>query len=174
MDTRNKLEEARYFLNALIRTRSVYNLSAFLSAWKSVLDVILYDFAEHYSIGLTREDRMLPHDFWIVAKANNNVQGLQFFKWWDKKRRVLSNNPLWNLRHIIVHRGYPEITSYRIYIAPSTSSGDTGFYISEIEEVPITIVTEAEFSEILDKCKEAFALMESIVDEAEKKFNIRL
>jgi hypothetical protein len=37
-------------------------LSAFLSAWRSVLDVMLYDFADHYKIGLSRDDKMFPID----------------------------------------------------------------------------------------------------------------
>jgi len=171
MDTRGKLEEASYFLFALRRTEKtlkqfVYNLSAFLSAWRSVLDVMLYDFAEHYRIGLTREDRMTDEIFWYVAKAQNNAQALGFIKWWRQKVNILSKNPLWNMRRVIVHRGYPEIT-YRIYIPASISSGGTGFVLG-VGEV------SAKPSDILDMCEKAFAEMESIVSEAENEFGIQV
>lgn len=86
MDTRNKLKEGKYFLDALIQTQDEpelcdYYLSAFLSAWRSVLDVMLYDFAEHYSLGITIEDYMTPHGFWLVSKALKNTQALGFYKW---------------------------------------------------------------------------------------------
>lgn len=46
MDTRTKLKEAKFFLDALMETQGEiekfnYNLSAFLNAWRSVLDVIV-------------------------------------------------------------------------------------------------------------------------------------
>jgi len=185
MDTINKLREAKYFLEAVTKTKTtqkrlfIYNLSAFLSAWRSVLDVMLYDFAVHYCIGLTRADRVLPHDFWIVAKAQNNTQALEFFKWWNKKRGELSNNPLWNMRHIIVHRGYPEIT-HRLYVPASSSSGGTGFILN-IEAIPEGILLPAsntyvdiDFPDLLDMCKKGYALMVSIVMEAREKFGVEL
>lgn len=209
MDTRNKLEEARYFLDALIRKERIpkefiYNLSAFLGAWTSVPDVMLYDFAEHYRIGLTREDRMMHSDFRIVAKAQKNADALQFFNWWRRKLGILSSNKLWNMRNIIVHRGY-EI-AYRIYVPPSMS-GAAGFVLStqvagfekafqdlknasgqgipiEIvatdEGVPIEIrparrdTLDIELSDLPDLCKKGFAQMKEIVEEAEKTFDVML
>ena len=204
MDTRNKLEEARYFLDALVRKEKIpkefiYNLSAFLSAWVSVLDVMLYDFAEHYRIGLTREDRMKSHDFQIVAKAQKNSNALQFFNWWRQTSNMLkSTNKLWNMRNITVHRGY-EI-AYRIYVPPSMS-GTTDYVLSTgkvagfdkivAQGVPIEIIAtdygipigivparrdtlDIELSDLPDLCKKGFAQMEEIVEEAEKTFDVRL
>lgn len=194
MDTRSKLKETQYFLATLIETQhdseeGYYNLSAFLSAWRSVLDVMLYDFAEHYSIGLTREDKMMSHDFWIVAKARKNTQALDFYKWWSKKIRKLSENPLWSMRHVVVHRGYPEIIQ-TVYIPGSLSSGATIFLsgsedelnelLSSIGSIPATHIIigpptpEIKFPDVLDMCKKGFALMQRIVDEAEKEFNVKL
>jgi len=103
------------------------------------------------------------------------------------------------MRNIIIHRGY-EI-AYRIYVAPSSISGGTGFVLSseqvagfdkilaqgipiEIlptdEEVPIEIVParrdtlDIELSDLPDLCKKGFAQMEEIVEEAEKTFDVRL
>jgi len=75
MDTRDKLEEAQYFLNSLRDeedpNRFNYNLSAFLGAWRSVLDIMLYDLAEVWTLGLTREDRITDNEFSVAAKALN-------------------------------------------------------------------------------------------------------
>lgn len=192
MDTRKKLQEAKYFLDMLPHTKNKdefhFTLSAFLSAWRSVLDVMLYDFAEYYDIGLTREDKMFPHDYWIVVYAKKNKNALEFFKWWSKKIKDLSNNsPLWNMRPEIVHRGYPEVRQ-KIYVPNTISSGSATFVSVPPEEAsipsgafPVTIspiyasdLFQVKFSDVIDLCKEGFALMESIVTEAEKTFNVSL
>lgn len=188
MDTRNKLKEAQYFLDTLVQTqqapeRFYYNLSAFLSAWRSVLDVMLYDFAEYYHIGLTRKDKMSPNDFELAAKILNKHEALTFIDWWRRKLSILSGNPLWNMRHMIVHRGYPEIAD-RIYIPDTLSSGS--IVISKGEEAatlpsgafplttPMAGLFEVRFSEVIDMCKKAYSQMEEIVSEAENEFNIQL
>jgi hypothetical protein len=198
LDTRSKLEEARHFLKEFIRTQKepdtykpYFNLSAFLSAWRSVLDVMLYDFAEYYTIGLNREDKMYPRDFWLVSKVQSKKQALEFLDWWNKKRAKLEKNELWRMRHIIVHRGYPEI-SHVVYVPPSLSSGTTiAFHLPEeiptLEttitiQVPKEISTEEiehrglpiKYSDLPKKCKKAFTMIESIVVEAEKEFEVSL
>jgi len=191
MDTRKKLQEAKYFLGMLQNTKDrdefYFVLSAFLSAWRSVLDVMLYDFAENYDIGLTRKDKMFPHDFWIVAYAKKDNRALEFFKWWDKKIRDLSKNHLWNMRPEIVHRGYPEVRQ-KIYVPNTISSGSITFVSESTDEenipsgaFPATLAPiyasdlfPVNFSDVIELCKEGFALMESIVDEAEREFNVSL
>jgi hypothetical protein len=63
VNTRTKFAEAKYFLDVLPQMANnpdgfYYNLSAFLTAWRSTLDVMLYDLAEHFSLGFSREDEM--------------------------------------------------------------------------------------------------------------------
>lgn len=187
MDTRKKLKEAEYFLNALSSTGNKdefhYTLSAFLSAWRSVLDIMLYDFAEHYNIGLTRKDKMYAHDFWIVVHVQKHAQALQFFNWWNKKRDELSENKLWKMRPEIVHRGYPEIR-HKIYVPDTISSG----FVDIVTDVQVGGVSggafattdfsseffEVNVSDVIEMCKEGFDLMVSIVNEAEERFGIPL
>jgi len=187
MDTRKKLKEAEYFLKALPYTHNTdqfyYTLSAFLSAWRSVLDVMLYDFAEHYNVGLTRKDKMYPHDFWIVAHAQKHANALEFFSWWNKKIEELSKNKLWKMRPEIVHRGYPEI-KHKIYVPDTISSGSivivSGEEIGGVSGGPFATTDfssdffEVKASDVVKMCNEGFVLMESIVNEAEKKFGISL
>jgi hypothetical protein len=190
MDTRNKLTEAKYFLDALIATQDkqevfYFSLSAFLSSWKSVPDVMLYDFLDHFSLGLTREDKMYPHDFFIVAKSQDNKPALEFFKWWDKKRDELSKNPLWNMRHVVLHRGYPKEIKHTVYNSGSISSTSVAISISQVPgsgavspsvysvDLPETSL-EVKVPEVMDMCKDGFSKMVKIVEEAEKLFGIHL
>jgi len=53
--TRDKLEEARYFLEQFGKTitkpkKNRFYLSAFLHAWRSVIDIMLYDFAKYFGV----------------------------------------------------------------------------------------------------------------------------
>lgn len=190
--TRLKLGEAAYFLDELIKTEKNpesfrFNLSAFLSAWKSVLDVMLYDFAIYYQIGLTREDRMTYHDFQIVAYAEKNKPALEFYTWWNKKMEKMKTNPLWKMRNINVHRGTTPVFS--VYTPATIASGsivihpqwtplppETGGALSPTDLIDYFIRDsfEVQYSEVVEKCKEGFALMEKIVEEAEENFGVHL
>jgi len=196
MEARNKLQEADYFLGMLRRTPQdrdafMYNLSAFLNAWRSVLDVMLYDYAEKYCLGLTREDRVSDHEFEIAAKALNNAEALRFIKWWRQQRGRLIQNPLWKKRTVVVHRGYPPtIHVYRLYIsesialsstftvsgAPTESAIPTAYAAPTIAAPPSTRrEVETRFSDlpdrsIIDICEQAFNDTRAIIEAAEEDF----
>lgn len=100
MDAEKKIQEAEYFLNQLRNIPQdsdefMYNLSAFLNAWRSVLDVMLYDYAEKFALGLTRDEKITERDFEVVAKALQHTQASQFINWWRQQRNRLMQNPLW-------------------------------------------------------------------------------
>jgi len=188
METRKKLEEARFFLEKFRKSvglsvgkESPYYLSAFLSAWKSVLDVMLYDFAEYYSLGLTRQDKVSYDGFSLVAKAQSNDKALDFLKWWAKKTRKLSKNKLWKMRHIIVHRGYPEIT-HQVYVPETISSSAICAISFDIPKKADTVtghisdgkIIMIEYTTLPKECQNAFKLMEKIIIDAEKEFSIKL
>jgi hypothetical protein len=110
MAAREKLEEARHFLQLLDNTAAAskvfdYYLSAYLSAWRSVLDVMLFDFAQSYSLGLNRDDRIDENAFRIAARALRNKKALDFLRWWRIQSDRISRNPLSRVRNMIVHRG---------------------------------------------------------------------
>ena len=146
MQSEEKLREARYFLDKL-RTMPedtehereyMYLLSAFLNSWRSVMDVMLYDYAEKFSLGFTRQERITDRDFKVAARVLNHTQAKRFIQWWEQKRGKLMQNPLWTKRTMIVHRGYPETKKvYTLFIAESvalsstfTTSGGTSFTVS--------------------------------------------
>lgn len=195
MDTRFKLEEAQYFLKKLIRLKAEpelanFYLSAFLSAWRSVLDVALFDFVKYYPLRLDEESklRITDRDFWVAANALSHIEALRFIRWWRQKADIVRKHPLSKERNKIVHKGYPP----RIVYAPQTLSSGAGLIVSERGEVvassgalpggvslPIIVVApsstiEIEFPDIVNECMKGLTLMKGIVKEAEKEFNIQL
>jgi len=185
METRKKLEEARFFLEKFQKSlskatekESIYYLSAFLSAWRSVLDVMLYDFAEYYSLGLTREDRIEHRDFSTLAKGQRKDQAKRFLKWWEQKIRRLSKNKLWKMRVMIIHRGYPKIMDM-LYVPESTAACVTAFALPEKADGVTAYITDGkidriEYTTLPKECQNAFKLMEDIIIDAEREFSVEL
>jgi hypothetical protein len=134
MQVKEKLNEAHYFLEMLRNApgdntherQFMYILSAFLNSWASVLDVLLYDYLEMFCLGFSRSERITERDFEIAARVLNHTQALSFIQWWKQQLGVLSNNPLWTKRNLIVHRGYPPtMRVYMIYVAESIAISST-------------------------------------------------
>jgi len=134
MQVKEKLNEAHYFLDLLKSTPQdnthekefMYILSAYLNSWASVLDVLLYDYLEKFSLGFSRNDRITEREFEVAARALKNTQALSFVQWWKQQLGVLSKDPLWTKRNLIVHRGYPPTMHvYAIYIAESIAVSST-------------------------------------------------
>jgi hypothetical protein len=200
MQTRNKLEESKYFLDILPTVGEDpngfrCNLSAFLNAWRSLLDVMLYDFDEFYNLGFTREVEMNDKEFYAVAKASGNEEAVRFIRWWRQKQGMLKNSPLWEQRIINFHRGGTNIQNYSAVV--SGSGGNSGTISPSVLTVPLpadstlgalvphatnTTATEtpdwyfADFPDktIIEICSAAYAEWEEIVQEAEREFNVRL
>ncbi|MCX6648954.1 MAG: hypothetical protein NTV61_06145 [Candidatus Bathyarchaeota archaeon] len=129
MHFNEKLNEAKYYFRLLESAPQdsvhekefMYILSAFLCSWRSVLDVCLYDYAEKYNLGFTRDDSDLnPTIFKIVARATRNTSALEFIDWLNQQMGVFSINSLMKKRNIIVHRGYPDISrSFSLFLSDS-------------------------------------------------------
>ena len=89
MQSEKKLAEANYFLGKLRITpqdathenESKYTLSAFLNAWRSIIDIILYDYSEKFGLCVSRDEKFLARDFEIAARATNTVLALTFVQW---------------------------------------------------------------------------------------------
>ncbi|MFA5364916.1 MAG: hypothetical protein WC325_07025 [Candidatus Bathyarchaeia archaeon] len=175
MDTGKKLMEAEYFLEILLQTdfnkrdEFHYNLSAFLSAWRSIFDIMLYDFAEIFKIGLSRESKIYDESFALAAHNTQNTQALGFIKWWRKKVNNLSKNRLWDMRPEIVHRGYPEMRT-KAYANFSVIVASDNPNLDETQTSKFTVTD----SEILKMCNEGLDSMKDIVNEAERTFGYTL
>jgi len=148
MEAEKKIREAEYFLNQLNNIPQdsdefIYNLSAFLTAWRSVLDIILYDYAEKFNLGLTREEKVTDRDFEVAARALQHTQALQFIKWWRDQCNRIARDPLlgklWKIRVKIVHRGYPPMRrEFFLYLMETIAVGTTLTGISSAEAMTPT------------------------------------
>lgn len=127
MEAREKLQEALYFLEQIkklehegrsrtfsedeFRKRNLVlraNLSAFILAWHSIPEIMLYDFAEKFNLPFTRNDRMMCYDFALAALNNpNRDDALDLLAWLNKETKELrkKHNRLASMRDIVTHRG---------------------------------------------------------------------
>jgi len=199
LEAKYKLAEARYFLDQLKDLKNkpdefMHNLSAFLSAWRSVLDVLLYDYAEKY-FGWSREDKLNQRDFEVAAKASGIRDARNFIQWYKKQIQLLSGNPLAKKRVVIVHRGRPKVTkTYRLYLVETIAMQESIALELLKQKLPgAAIIAEPSFGdeskrpdfvarltdvffedykskEIGKVCEEAYELVKEIVEEAEKTF----
>ena len=115
MVSKQKLEEATFFLSSMDDERDLdhflFKLSAFLTACHSVVDVMLYDFAERFDLRLTREDWIGPHEFDIASRVMGNTAAQEFLTWWRRSVDELNKDQEspWRFRNILTHRGYPKV-----------------------------------------------------------------
>jgi hypothetical protein len=200
LEAEHKLSEARYFLDKMKTLKSepeefMHNLSAFLSAWRSLPDILLYDYAEKY-FAWGREDRFSMRDLEVATRASRRKEAQHFAQWYKEQIQSLSRNPLWKKRVVTVHRGRPKVRqTYRLYLL-EVKSWDQERSITEIVkrdfsevtppakassvpkyETPDVVVGSVEFffedypdTEIWEICEEAYENMRNIVKEAQKTF----
>jgi hypothetical protein len=136
---------------------------------------LLYDFADYYGIvdyfrkkeqAASPKTKTNEKSFRLAAKYLKNSRALEFIDWWAGKMKEIYNLELASKRIEAVHKGlqpYPVIVSP---FATSTAFSPEGY--ARYQEYV------ADMGDIVTKCREGLALMESIVDEAERKFDASL
>jgi len=209
----DKLEEARFFLDKLKRiSRTItadsdwkedrdvyaiepefkYNLSAFVQAWRSVFDVLMYDYAEKYFLyGEERKFKIYPKDFEKIADVMENQnfsEPKNFMEWFKKKEGILGQQYLWHLRVYFVHKGGKKVDTHikdsvrlkavPIYVAASgVSEGTIARERVRVGDRTIRVETEKELyiagmpeTVAVSECERVLLLMDGIVKEAREKF----
>lgn len=196
MEANLKLEEAEYFLAKLkqeyvtdatdvgeITKEFAHNLSAFISAWRSVWDVLRYDFAEKY-LKVSRDKELRWNEFKKISAQNQDV--IPVVKWLESKFDILKENPLWEIRHHNIHRGMIDIDrEQRPYPINGISGSPTVSNVIRRKSKPNTSASsrgqklrfvfrlgqshDIEHKQIVLTCDVAFKLMQSIVNEASEK-----
>jgi hypothetical protein len=197
MDSRKRLGEAKFFLDQLKNHESdsekfEYYMTAFLTSWRSVMDVMLYDVAEHF-LGLSRDDQYNEEEIRAIAEKKGCKEVINFVSCWSGKQKILLKTPLWNKRNVSFHRGYPSMNIEFIYLGNSggtsgTISVNLRAYTPDLSgEYPIRgpvpqpdfASKRFSFSDIpgrsaISVCEEAYDQIERFVDEAEKVLNLKL
>lgn len=112
MKAEDKLSEAFYFLEKLRESSKrdlSFNLSAFVQAWRSVFDVLLYDYAEQYfGYPPERTVKITKESFEKIAEVLENLDNpkpKKFIEWYKEKEKTLAKEHFWHLRVFFVHRG---------------------------------------------------------------------
>ena len=180
--TRDKLEEARYFLEQFRETvlkpkKSKFYLSAFLHAWRSVIDIMLYDFAEYYGLYNFKSPNAGAHNKFssviifanhILKTARNQKknQAVEFIEWWfGKLLHEVWKSELSEMRKQVTHIGRLKLPEFVQETSTRSFSLQNYIYAKEFEkEIAVTI----------EACQKGYSLIESIVNEAEEKFNVKL
>lgn len=178
MSAREKLEEAKFFLEKLrassqslpqdlaTQRESCYYLSAFESAAVSVIDYLLEDCNDKCSLGIPLSEKYLRSAFKREAERPGNEAALEFFQWWKQRREQLENDPIGKLligkRHIDIHRmqtrpDLAEIKTGDGGVLKATQATFNWFF-SDYPDEPVIAVCE----KFLDK-------LENFVSEAEKR-----
>jgi len=201
MNVRDKLREAEYFLGKMRETSAQevfkFNLSAFLSAARSVPDYLLEDYNIKYSLQIPLTEKLYSDTFEDRAKQTGNLVALSFIQWWKHKIDALNLDPIWSLltnkRHINVHRDLvrPDRAEVKIQETIRASESlriekyDKDGKLTEIyespkeEQPPKPIESEVSvnwfFSEydkepIISVCEKYLDMMKKFVEEAEQKF----
>jgi len=179
MQSDQKLKEAQYFLGKLNLgldfEELAYNLSAFVSAWRSVFDVLLYDYAETY-FNVNREEKIYitRTTFQMVAKATRNHDAEKFIAWYNKRLGVVHKHELRSVRNFLIHKGS---LVREIYVPVDIASSTTATYRvpPDVDTLILSrdrrlIAVSLDVPQILKKCNNGFALMKKIVEEAKDKF----
>jgi len=130
MEATEKLQEALYFLKkievlegkARVRAsedeferrnrRLRANLSAFILAWESIPEILHYDFAESFSLDISREERADNKEFRRLSRSlatrdSSFSEAADAYEWLRQQQRRLfeSHKLLADWRHVVAHRG---------------------------------------------------------------------
>lgn len=112
MVAQQKVSEAEYFLNKITVAQDRYdflpNLSAFMSATRSIPDYLLEDYNSTLGLGIPLTSKLYPKIFKAEAKKQNNPTAISFIAGYNCGLNNLYNDPiagiLFNKRNIVIHR----------------------------------------------------------------------
>ena len=112
MVAEQKTEEAEYFLEKITQAGNrrdfVPNLSAFMSATRSIPDYILEDYNQKLGLNIPLTKTIYPRDFEKEAINQQNQTAQNFIKDYNTKLGNLYNDPIGSLlmtkRNIEIHR----------------------------------------------------------------------
>ena len=137
---------------------------------------MLYDFAEYYGLYNFKDQDARVHkkfrsliDFadYILKTARNQKknQAVEFIEWWFEKLAEVYNTELSEMRNQVTHIGslkLPELVQKKSTLSFSLQNY---IYAKQYEkEIAVTI----------EACQKGYSLIESIANEAEEKFNVKL
>jgi len=203
MEAERKLQGAAYHLQRMEEVYLkndeffTYELEAFLVKLKSVTDVLLEDFNEKFSLGISLEKKLTSKIFENKARQLQNYRAISFIQWWNNKIRQIRSDQLGSIlfkkRNISIHRkvvkpDLKRITLYETihYSVTVRAYDEKGNLIKEVKspetpqepEKPKPKPPEVEWyfieypnENVLEVSKKLFQMIKGFVEEAKNRFN---
>ena len=182
------LKNEEYFIN---------ELEAFLTKLRSVPDVLLEDFNQKFSLGISQKEYLSPKRFKEKAQRCQNNEALKFIKWWNNKMNRIRLSKFGKIffekRNLSIHRkvvrpDLKRIKTYKIiHIAPSVTVkmyDEKGNLIERREstETPLKFkeskppevswhFKEYSDEDVLEISNEMFNMVKKFIEEARAQFN---
>jgi len=95
MAVKEKIDEAKYFLdkikNATERKDVIPNLSAYLCSTRSILDYLLEDYNVKYGLKVTLDERLDKKIFEKVAMTRKNSNAMEFIIGYNSRLKKVMN-----------------------------------------------------------------------------------
>jgi len=204
MEAEKKLQGVMYHLQRMEEMylkneeNFVYELEAFLVKIRSVPDVLLEDFNEKFSLGISLEEELYPKTFEERARQQQNIQAIDFIQWWKTKMEMLKFHPLGSIffgkkgkRNISVHRKVvaPDLKKITLFetiqvTATVRNYDEKGNFIEERKSPetppepvePKPPIVEWAFKDypnedVIETCKKLFKIVKDFIEEAKGQFS---
>jgi hypothetical protein len=169
-----KIEEAKYFLDkikkATERKDFIPNLSAYLSATRSIPDYLLEDYNVKYGLKISLDKRLNKDIFEEVARRRNNPNAIAFIKGYNNNFKKLTRDKIAKLlltkRNISVDR-----TDLPLQKNVSASIIENVGKRSAISNTRVKwLFDDYKEADVIEVCKELLRLMNDFVKNVTTKF----
>jgi hypothetical protein len=169
-----KIEEARYFLDkikkATERKDFIPNLSAYLSATRSIPDYLLEDYKVKYGLKISLDKTLNKDIFEEVARKRNNPNAIAFIKGYNNNFKKLKRDKIAKLlltkRNIRVHR-----TDLPLQKNVNESIMENVDKHSTISNTTVKwLFDDCKEADVIGVCKEFLRLMNDFVKDVTTKF----
>ena len=169
-----KIEEAKYFLDkikkAAERKDFIPNLSAYLSATRSIPDYLLQDYNVKYGLKMSLDKTLNKDIFEEVARRINNPNAIAFIKSYNNNFKKLTRDKIAKLlltkRNIRVHR-----TDLPLQKNVSASIIENVGKRSAISNTRVKwLFDDYKEADVIEVCKQYLRLMNDFVKNVTTKF----
>lgn len=169
-----KIDEAKYFLDkikkATERKDFIPNLSAYLSATRSIPDYLLEDYNVKYGLKISLDKTLNKDIFEEVARRRNNPNAIAFIKGYNNNFKKLTRDKIAKLlltkRNIRVHK-----TDLPLQKNASASIIENVGKRSAISNTRVKwLFDDYKEADVIEVCKEFLRLMNDFVKNVTTKF----
>jgi len=168
-----KIEEAKYFLDkikkATERKDFIPNLSAYLSATRSIPDYLLQDYNVKYGLKISLDKRLNKDIFEEVARRRNNPNAIAFIKGYNNNFKKLTRDKIAKL--LLTKRNIRHRTDLPLQKNVSVSIIENVDEQSTISNTRVKwLFDDYKEADVIEVCKQYLRLMNDFVKNVTTKF----